>query len=59
MFIDCCDIHLSASAGRVVYSRDGGSRDELIRAADEGLYRANSVRGAVSIKTLPGKLTTC
>jgi len=51
--IDGYEIRLTASMGGVVYPTDGQTDEELIRKADDALYRAKARSGKASIKALP------
>ena len=51
--IDGYQIRLTTSMGGVVYPNDGKTDEELIRKADEALYRAKARSGNALIKALP------
>jgi diguanylate cyclase (GGDEF)-like protein len=51
--IDGYHIRLTTSMGGVVYPTDGKTDEELIRKADDGLYRAKARSGNALIKALP------
>ena len=51
--IDGYQIRLTTSMGGVVYPTDGKTDDELIRKADDALYRAKARSGNALIKALP------
>jgi diguanylate cyclase (GGDEF)-like protein len=51
--IDGYEIQLTVSMGGVVYPTDGKTDVELIRKADDALYRAKARSGNVHIKALP------
>lgn len=51
--IDGFEIRMTASVGRVAYPTDGQTYEELMRKADDALYRAKGTKCTVSIKALP------
>jgi diguanylate cyclase (GGDEF)-like protein len=51
--IDGYEIRLTTSMGGVVYPTDGHTDEELIRKADDALYRAKARRGNAFINALP------
>jgi diguanylate cyclase (GGDEF)-like protein len=51
--IDGYQVRLTTSMGGVLYPTDGQTDEELIRRADDALYRAKARSGNASIKALP------
>jgi diguanylate cyclase (GGDEF)-like protein len=51
--VDGYQIRLTVSMGSAVYPTDGRTDEELIRKADDALYRAKTRSGNASIKALP------
>ena len=54
-FIDGYEIRLTASIGTALYPADGKSHEQLIKHADDAMYRAKAGSSRASIKALPAR----